>query len=129
MHLLDENIPESQRQLLRSWRIQSQQIGHEIGRQGMKDEEIIPLLHKLHQTTFFTRDLGFYKRKLCHVNYCLVILDTEQYEVASFIRRFLQHEKLNTKTKRMGRVIRITHAGMNILQLYSEKEEEIEWNN
>jgi hypothetical protein len=28
----------------------------------------------------------------------------------------------------MGRVIRITHAGMNILQLFSEKEEEIEWN-
>lgn len=47
MHLLDENIPESQRQLLRSWRIQSQQIGHEIGRQGMKDEEIIPLLHPI----------------------------------------------------------------------------------
>lgn len=46
--------------------------GHEIGRQGMKDEEIIPLLHKLHRATFFTRDLGFYKRHLLHPNYCLV---------------------------------------------------------
>ena len=36
MNILDENIPESQRQLLRSWRIRTQQIGHELGRRGMK---------------------------------------------------------------------------------------------
>jgi len=34
MNILDENIPEGQRQLLRSWRIQAKQIGHDIGRQG-----------------------------------------------------------------------------------------------
>lgn len=39
MNILDENIPEGQRQLLRSWRIQTKQIVHDIGRQGMKDEE------------------------------------------------------------------------------------------
>lgn len=127
MNILDENIPESQRQLLRSWRIQTKQIGHEIGRQGMNDEEIIPLLHKLHQTTFFTRDLGFYKHQLCHKNYCLVTLAVGQYEVASFIRRFLQHPKFNTKIKRMGRVIRVTHIGMQIWQLHAEKEEKLKW--
>ena len=61
MIILDENIPESQRQLLRSWRIKVHQIGHEVGSQGMKDVEIIRLLHKLRYVTFFTRDLGFYK--------------------------------------------------------------------
>ncbi|MGH7887185.1 MAG: amidohydrolase family protein [Candidatus Binatia bacterium] len=30
---LDENISDSQRQLLRSWRIRVHQIGHEVGRQ------------------------------------------------------------------------------------------------
>ena len=30
----------------------------------MKDEAIIPFLHELRDTTFFTRDLGFYDRKL-----------------------------------------------------------------
>lgn len=45
MILLDENFPESQHQLLRSWRIRPQQIGYEIGRKGMQDEEIIPFLH------------------------------------------------------------------------------------
>lgn len=74
MNILDENIPEGQRHLLRSWRVQAKQIGHDIGRQGMKDEEIIPFLHQLHHTTFFTRDAGFYYRQLSHANYCLVIL-------------------------------------------------------
>ncbi len=127
MIILDENIPESQRQLLRSWRIQSQQIGHEIGRQGMNDEEIIPLLHKLHHATFFTRDLGFYKRHLCHLNYCLVVLEVGQYEVASFIKRFLQFQEFNTKTKRMGRVIRVTHIGIQFWHMHAEKEEAAKW--
>jgi hypothetical protein len=52
MIILDENIPDSQRQLLRGWRIRVHQIGHEIGRSGMKDKEIIPLLHNLRAPTF-----------------------------------------------------------------------------
>ena len=70
MNVLDENVPDSQRQLLRSWRIRVRQIGYEVGRQGMGDEEIIPLLHRLGSVTFFTRDLGFYDRHLtclCHL--------------------------------------------------------------
>ena len=128
MNILDENIPESQRQLLRSWRIRSQQIGQEIGRQGMKDEEIIPFLHTLRQATFFTRDLGFYKRQLCHLNYCLVVLDVGQYEVASFIRRILKHEKLNAKAKRMGKVIEAKHTGLQLWHGHAEKKESLEWN-
>jgi len=127
MNILDENMPESQRQLLRSWRIQTQQIGHEIGRQGMADEEIIPLLHELRLTTFFTRDLGFYKRKLCHSNYSLVILEVGQYEVASFIRRFLHHQKFNTKGKRAGRVALVTHLGIKSFYLVDAKESFVKW--
>ena len=45
MNILDENLPESQRQLLRSWRVLVRQIGVELEHQGVKDEEIVPLLH------------------------------------------------------------------------------------
>jgi hypothetical protein len=38
MNVLDENFPESQRQLLRGWRIPIRQIGYEVGRKGMKEE-------------------------------------------------------------------------------------------
>jgi hypothetical protein len=128
MNILDENIPESQRQLLRIWKIRSQQVGHEIGRQGMKDEEIIPFLHTLRQATFFTRDLGFYNRYLCHLNYCLVVLDVGQYEVASFIRRILKHERFNTKAKRMGKVIGLKRAGLQLWHAHAKREEFLEWN-
>lgn len=127
MNVLDENIPDSQRQLLRSWRIQVSQIGHEVGRQGLKDEAIIPLLHKLRSVNFFTRDIGFYKRHLCHTDYCLVCLVVGQYEVASFIRRFLRHSAFNTRAKRMGKVIRLTHMGLQVWEPHAEKERHILW--
>ena len=128
MNVLDENIPDSQRLLLRSWRIQVSQIGHEVSRQGIKDKEIIPLLHQLRSVTFFTRDMGFYHRHLCHADYCLVCLSIGQYEVASFIRRFLKHPVFNTKAKRMGKVIRLTHTGLQVWRLHAEREENIDWN-
>ena len=127
MNILDENIPESQLQLLHSWRIRAHQIGHEVGRQGMKDEEIIPFLHHIRLITFFTRDMGFYHNHLCHANYCLVCLAVGQYETASFIRRFLKHPAFNTKTKRMGKVIRVTHMDIRIWKLRLQKEEKLLW--
>jgi hypothetical protein len=62
MNILDENLPESQRQLLRSWRVSVCQIGVELEHQGIKDEEIVLLLHQRRHPTFFTRDFGFYNR-------------------------------------------------------------------
>jgi hypothetical protein len=56
---LDENIPRSQRLLLVSWGIHVKRIGVDIGRKGLQDEEIIPLLHSLRQPTFMTRDEDF----------------------------------------------------------------------
>jgi len=127
MNVLDENIPEGQRQLLRSWRIRVRQIGYEVGRQGVKDEGIFPLLHRLKSPTFFTRDLGFYDHGLCHVRYCLVCLAVNQYEAASFIRRFLRHPVFNARTRRMGRVIRVSQAGMRVWMLHAAAEERLRW--
>lgn len=93
----------------------------------MTDEEIIPFLHKLDLTSFFTRDFDFYKRQYCHSNYCLVVLSVGQYEAASFIRRFLRHPHFDTKQKRMGNVIRVTHSGIQIWKKYIEKEEKLKW--
>ena len=64
MNVLDENIAENQRQLLRRYRIPVRQIGSDVGRAGMTDDEIIPLLHCLSSPTFFTRDEDFYDRGL-----------------------------------------------------------------
>lgn len=50
MIILDENFPGSQRQLLQGWRISFKQVAFEIGREGLKDDKIIPLLHQLELT-------------------------------------------------------------------------------
>ena len=65
MNILDENILEDQRQLLLSWRVPFRQIGYEVGRKGMKDDEIIPFLLSLRNPTLFTVDRHFYKHTLC----------------------------------------------------------------
>jgi hypothetical protein len=58
--ILDENILEGQRLLLEAWKIPARQVGLDVGRKGLKDEEIVVLLHRLRMPTFFTRDHGFY---------------------------------------------------------------------
>jgi hypothetical protein len=127
MTILDENIPEDQRQLLRSWRIRVRQIGYEVGRAGMKDEEIIPLLHRLEESTFFTRDLGFYKPQLRHARYGLVCLAVTQYEAASFIRRFLRHTEFDTQARRRGTVSHVNPTGITYWRLGAQKEERVGW--
>lgn len=72
MNLLDENIPAHEAAKLISHRIPFKQIGLDVAVQGIKDEDIIRLLHSLKQTTFFTCDSDFYKPNLRHLNYCLV---------------------------------------------------------
>jgi len=57
--VIDEHFPESQRQLLRGWRIRFRQIGYELGHKGLKDIEIISLLHKERRSTFFSLDSDF----------------------------------------------------------------------
>jgi hypothetical protein len=78
MHVLDENIPEPERDLLAAWGIRLRQVGVELARKGTSDENLLPLLHDLRQVTFFTRDLDFYRRDWCHARYCLVILDVQK---------------------------------------------------
>jgi len=125
--ILDENILEGQRLLLDASRLAPRQIGVDIGRKGLKDEEIIVLLRRQRDATFFTRDAGFYMPNLRHRSYCLVVLSVGQNEVATFIRRFLRHPDFDTQAKRMGRVVRISHAGLAVWRLRSQTEIRTVW--
>lgn len=127
MNLLDENFPQQQRQFLRNWRIRVRHFGYEIGERGTDDEGIIPFLHQLRNTTWFSLDQGFYRPHLRHSNYCLVVMDIDEEEAASFVRRFLRQPELNTQRKRMGSVIRVSRVGIRCLRLGSDAEELIEW--
>ena len=127
MNVLDENIPASQRQLLENWRIRPRQIGFNIGRRGLQDDEIIVFLQHLRRPTFFTRDDDFYDKQLVHAKYALVYLAVEKHEVAHFVRRLLRHPALDTQAKRVGAVIRASRAGLSVWRLRGQTDTHLDW--
>ncbi|HYL73513.1 MAG TPA: hypothetical protein VEU96_04875 [Bryobacteraceae bacterium] len=127
MIILDENILDGQRLLLEAWRLAARQIGVDLGRKGLKDEEIVVLLRQQRNPTFFTRDAGFYHPGLRHRSYCLVVASVGQHEVATFIRRFLRHHEFDTRAKRMGQVVRVSHVGLAIWHLRAQTETHTAW--
>lgn len=127
MIVLDENITLEQRQLLQSWHISVRHIGYDLGREGIKDAEIIPMFHQLRHLTFFTRDFDFYKRALCHSHYCLVYMAVKPSDVAMYARRLLRHRDFDTQAKRLGAVIRIAQPGLTVWHLHAEKEISFTW--
>lgn len=127
MNVLDENITPVQRQRLREWRIRVRHIGYDMGRKGMKDEEIIPFLLALPHPTFFTEDWDYFKHRLCHAGYCLVHMDVGRDEIALFVRRFLRHKAFDTQAKRRGTVIRVSYVGLAVWNLGTQEEMYFDW--
>lgn len=128
MIILDENILDGQRLLLQAWRLAAKQIGLDLGRKGLKDEEIVVLLRRQRNAAFFTRDGDFFVPSLRHAGYCVVVAAVGQNEVAVFIRRFLRHPDFNTQAKRTGRVVRISHTGLTFWRLRSQTQTHTVWN-
>ena len=112
MNLLDENFPDDQGPRLRRWRIPFRQVGREVGRFGVKDDDLIRLLHQHRRITFFTQDLGFLQPSSCHAAYCLVCLDVLAHDTADYVRRFLRHPRSRTWSGRSGIVARVHHDGL-----------------
>jgi hypothetical protein len=127
MNVLDENIPESQRLLLRKRRMRVRQIGLDIGRKGMTDREIVRLLHRLDRPTFFTLDSDFYNRRLCHEGYCLVYLDVDEDAAGGYVRLLLRQPAFNSRAKRMGCVIRVSPEGLAIWRIRETQERRLGW--
>ncbi len=128
MIFLDENIIVPERERLRASRIHCRHVGHDVGRQGMKDiNEVIPLLHSFRRTTFFTRDRDFYDPTLLHTGYCLVYMNTAVDEVADYVRRFLRHAEFRTQSQRMSKIVRLHQSGINYWQIDLKGERFLSW--
>jgi hypothetical protein len=127
MNLLDENVRDDQRTLLRQWRIPFRQVGKEISRAGTQDDNLLPLLHRLKRPTLFTQDKDFFKRELCHRAYCLVWLDVANIEVAFYLRRFLRHPAFGSQRHRMGKVVRVHPDGVHYWLAGKAGRVSVEW--
>jgi len=127
MNVLDENIVAEQRELLRRWRIPFRRIGEHLAVFGALDENLIPVLHRLPQPTFFTSYEDFFEPTLCHANYALVYLDVDDRQTAAFLRRFLRHSAFNTRAKRLGIVARVHADGVQFWRNGISGLQTVEW--
>jgi hypothetical protein len=110
--VLDENVDDDQRAQLRRWRTPVCKIGRDVGRRGMQDPEILPLLRTLRRPTFISSDRDFYDRSFCSDRYCLVLMDVWPTDVARYARRLLRHPTFRTWAQRRGCVVRVTATGI-----------------
>ena len=127
MIILDENILKNQRTRLQWWRIHFSQIGQDLGRKGMQDDEIITLLRTLRRPTFVSRDEDFFDRSLCSDRFCLVYLDVGQQEVAAYVRRLLRHAQFKTWSQRKGQVLRVAKSGISAWQARAARVARYSW--
>jgi hypothetical protein len=119
--VLDENILASQRTQLRSWRVHLCQVGDDVGRSGMHDDEIIPLLLRLRRPSLVSRDRDFFKRALRNNGYCLMFLDAPPLKVAKLTRRVLRHPDFRTWSQRRGCVMRVSVSGVLVWRLRASR--------
>lgn len=127
MNVLDESIVAQQSDQLRQWGIPFRQVGVDLASFGTSDENLIPLLHRLPQPTFFSHDGDFFKASLCHPRYALVFLDVPDNEEAQNVRRFLKHPAFNTQTKRSGLVARVRVRGVHFWRKDQPRMQHIGW--
>lgn len=126
--LIDENMDRKVLALLQSW-ITAGQIGHEVGRLGMPDEELIPrLLLEVKRTTFVTHDERIYRRERPHAGYCLVVVPKlPAVEIAALVRRLLKLPGFRTIKERMGKVVHLTTHRIRWKELGEVKEHIQRW--
>ena len=128
MILLDYNIPQDQVEKLRRWRIHFRQIGFQVGRPEWDDQqEVLRYLHAEKRPTFFTRDLGFFRRQLCHSNYCLVVLAVPVLETAAYVRRVLRHPMFKLRACRQGKVMKVYSEKIALWETGQERMISLDW--
>jgi hypothetical protein len=125
--LLDENIVEEQRLTIRAWKKSIRQVGYEVGRKGLKDYEVIPVLRHLRNATFLTCDRDYYKSKLCNAKYCLVWFDIPADQFATYARMFLSHPYFQFQRNRLGKIIRVHATGINWIDASHGTERFVDW--
>jgi hypothetical protein len=125
--VLDENIFEDQRARLRLWRIHLCQIGPDVGRKGMPDDEIMPLLRTMRRPTFVTWDSDFFDKTLCSDRFCLAYLDVRPLEVAEYVRRLLRHPEFRSWSQRKGCVVRVSTNGITAWRAHAPRVSRHRW--
>jgi hypothetical protein len=125
--VLDENILAGQRLALAAGRFHLCQIGQDVGRKGMPDDQIIALLRQIRRPTLFSRDKDFFQQVWCADTYCLAHLDVAPLDVAHYARRLLRHPDFRTWSQRRGCVVRVSASGITVWHRHARRPVRHAW--
>lgn len=94
------------------------------------DDRVPEILLQVKQPTFVTIDQGFWDRTLCHAGYavlCFALADEEQHLLPESLRSVLRRPEFRSRSKRMGKVARITQPRIEWWDLGSRSLRQVRW--
>src|SRR5262249_23352549 len=92
------------------------------------DDRVPEILRTLRTPTFVTIDHGFWNRRLCHLDYCILYFDcakNEQQLLPALLRQLLRLPEFDTRTQRMGKVARIQQEKVRYWEVGAKKSREL----
>jgi hypothetical protein len=128
--LLDEHISHPRVLLLLQKWIKVEPLTELRRGQHVLDERVPSLLLTLKQPTFVTIDRDFWKRHLCHPDYCLLYFPLrreEQGMIPDLLRALLRLPEFRTRAARMGKVARVSTAAIHYWQFPNKDLQELAW--
>jgi len=91
----------------------------------IKDDAIPPLLRQQRQTTFLTiNESDFWRKVAIDARFCVVCFglpDSRAGEIPALLRAVFRLAAFQTKARRMGKVLRVTHT---TISYYTYREHE-----
>jgi hypothetical protein len=94
------------------------------------DERIPQILLTLQKPTFVTIDHGFWNRRFCHPNYCILCFalpDDQQEQLARMLRDLFKQKGFTTRTARMGKVARIGSNHVHYYEFSAPGTKQFDW--
>lgn len=94
------------------------------------DDRVPEILRSLSQPTFVTLDEGFWLRRLCHPDYCILhfaLRDDQQELLLDLLPALLRHAEFRTRRARMGNVARISTATVQYWNCGTAELKQFEW--
>jgi hypothetical protein len=92
------------------------------------DDRVPTILRTLKGPTFLTIDHGFWQRRWCHPNYCIIyfdLRDSEQRLIPGLLRALFHHPEFHTRAARMGKVACVGTEWVRYWQFQTDRMQHI----
>jgi hypothetical protein len=100
-----------------------------IGQQVL-DDRVPSILLAINKPTFLTIDQGFWSRRWCNPNYCVLyfaLRSDQQAHIPDLLRKLMRLPGFQTRSRRMGKVARVGLESVEYWQWQAMDPQRIPW--